>query len=124
MGPPEWVASPSINGCLMTLQTDTCHDNIDEFITGVAMSNVELFNNPPSNVTANMTTPSLQAITWDMLESSCRSYPDYMLLHNLILQGLPEESKDWDNKLLPYHRHRHLLTTIGPVILVKRADFW
>ena len=54
-----------------------------------------------------------------MLEASCKSCPEYKLLHSLILQGLPTDSKDWDACLLPYYRHRHLLTTVGPVVLVN-----
>ena len=54
-----------------------------------------------------------------MLEASCKSCPEYKLLHSLILQGLPTDSKDWDACLLPYYRHRHLLTSVGPVVLVN-----
>ena len=54
-----------------------------------------------------------------MLEAACRSCPDYLLSNNLILQGLPKNSKEWDRQLLPYFRHCHLLNTIGPVVLVN-----
>ena len=40
-------------------------------------------------------------------------------MHLLVEKGVPSDSKDWDRDLLPYFRHRHLLTTVGPVILVN-----
>ena len=114
MGPPDWVSSPTINGY------HRCQENnIDGLILGVAMSNIESCNNPATSIIAHVTTQSLQAITWDMLENACRQCPDYQLLHSSILRGLPDDSKSWDTRLLPYDRHRHMLTTIGPVVLVN-----
>ena len=115
MGPPDWV-SPPLLGSYTTVGTlvDT-----EEFIQGMAMSQLEMFNNPPEAILANLVTQPLQAVTWDMLEAACRSCKEYQLLLQLVEQGAPESSKDWDQLLLPYYRHRHLLTTIGPVILVN-----
>ena len=119
MGPPEWVSPPSANayqvGALL------CEDSpdVDEMVIGSAMSRLESFNTPPEYVFAYVTTPSLTAVTWTMLEAACSSCKDYQLLHSYILQGMSEDSKDWDNRLLPYFKHRHMLTTIGPVVLVN-----
>ena len=119
MGPPDWVSSPKGASCSAMLSNSTEVCDTEEFLTGVAMSKLQSFNSPPENVIANVIAPSLQAVTWEMLQTACESCPDYRLLHDFILQGLPEDSKDWDQKLLPYYRHRHLLTTLGPVILVN-----
>ena len=115
MGPPDWVSSPLLNG----YHVNYVVDDIDGFIHGVAMSNMESFNNPSSCVLANVAAQPLEAVTWNMLESSCKQCPDYQLLHSSILQGLSDDSKNWDTRLLPYYRHRHMLTTIGPVVLIN-----
>ena len=54
-----------------------------------------------------------------MLEAACRLCKEYQLLNQLITQGIPEDSAEWDKSLLPYYKHRHMLTTIGPVVLVN-----
>ena len=41
------------------------------------------------------------------------------MLHHLIENGMPEDSQNWERVLLPFYRHRHVLTTVGPVILVN-----
>ena len=79
------------------------------------MSNLESVNTP---MVASMTVTALQAVTWATLEAACAACPEYLLLHKLIEQGVPESSKDWEQSLLPYYRHRHALSTIGPVVLV------
>ena len=61
----------------------------------------------------------MEAVTWQMLEGACRQCPEYQLLHQLVHEGVPEESKNWDAKLLPYYKHRHLLMTVGPVVLLN-----
>ena len=83
------------------------------------MSRLESFNTPPEYALASVSTAPLQAITWQMLEAACQTCTEYKLLHQTVQQGVPEQSKDWDQCLLPYYRHRHLLTTIGPVVLIN-----
>ena len=113
MGPPDWVSSPDVVSCSAILSNGVDVCDTEEFITGVAMSRLELFNSPQEYVLANVTAPSLQAVTWDMLQTACHSCPEYQLLHDQITQGLPESSRDWDQKLLPYYRHKQLLSTLG-----------
>ena len=86
---------------------------------GVTLSQLASFNHPPETLLASMEVPPLQAITWDMLESACNSCKEYQLLHQTILRGISDDRNDWDTLLLPYYRLRHLLTTIGPIILVN-----
>ena len=83
------------------------------------MSRLQCFNTPPEHTLANLNTAPLQAITWEMLETACKSCTEYKLLHDKVQMGLPEQSKDWEQSLLPYYRHRHLLTTLGPVVLIN-----
>ena len=85
----------------------------------MAMARLESFNNPAENLIAGIATIPMQAVTWTMLEAACLACHEYQLLHRLIEQGVPEERKDWDNMILPFHRHRHLITTIGPVVLIN-----
>ena len=122
MGPPDWVSSPTLGQIRIAdnqFNSDHAHVDTEAFVTGLAMSKLEEFNNPPETLLAGVVTAPLQAITWEMLMSACRTCPEYQLLHNLIEKGAPEDSKSWDQQLLPYHRHRHLLTTVGPVVLIN-----
>jgi hypothetical protein len=121
MGPPDWVSPPTIASYTIASYSvpNQLEDETEAFVTGLAMSKLEEFNNPPETLSASITAPSIQAITWPMLESACRACPEYQLLHSAILAGLSHDSKDWDQQLLPYFRHRHLLTTIGPVVLIN-----
>ena len=114
MAPPDWVSSPII--------ASTSHNDSMEteaLIAGLAMSRLAGFNDPPESLHAHMSAPSIQAITWSMLEAACLSCPEYQLLHATIQAGVSHDSKDWDQKLLPYFKHRHLLTTTGPVVLIS-----
>ena len=110
MGPPDWISTPTIS---------SYSTEVDEYVTGVAMSRLENFNNPPESLISGIAATPLQAITWQMLEAACQGCEEYKLLHLTVQQGAPELSKDWDQRLLPYHRHRHLLTTLGPVVLIN-----
>ena len=83
------------------------------------MARLESFNNPEEALQGGITTTPLQVVTWSMLENACLACPEYQLLHNLVVTGAPEQSKDWDTLLLPFHRHRHLLTVTGPVVLIN-----
>ena len=115
MGPPDWVSSP-----LIAAHTSAdMHLDTEGFVMGVAMSRLASFNHPPEALLANMEVPPLQAVTWDMLESACNSCKEYQLLHQAVSRGVSDDRHDWDDLLLPYYRLRHLLTTIGPVILVN-----
>ena len=118
MGPPNWVSAPVYNSCIATSTLGAMQCDTDEFITGVAMSNLQHFNYSSNQLVAAIATPDLQAVTWEVLEAACRSCSDYQLLHQMIERGLPEHSRDWEQRLLPYYKHRNLLTTIGPVVLV------
>jgi hypothetical protein len=83
------------------------------------MFKLEGSNNPPETFSASIMAPSIQAITWSMLESACSGFPQYQLLHSAVLAGLSQDSKDWDQQLRPYFCQRHLQTTIGPVVLIN-----
>ena len=72
-----------------------------------------------STTLSNPCLGALQAVTWSMLENAFLTYPEYQLLHNLVVTGAPEQSKDWDTLLLPFQQHRHLLTVTGPVVLIS-----
>ena len=121
MGPPDWVSPPITASYTIASYSLPNHmeDETEAYVQGMALARLEEFNNPPEYVIASITAPAIQAITWPMLESACLACPDYKLLHSSIQAGLPQESKDWDPKLLPYFRHRHLLTTTGPVVLIN-----
>ena len=113
MGPPDWVSSP-VHGSLHA------HYETEEYVLGAAMARLEEFNNPVEQaLMAAVSTTPVQAVTWSMLESACQSCPEYRLLHNMVMQGPPEQSQDWDTLLLPFYRHRHLLTVTGPVVLIN-----
>ena len=112
MGPPKWVSSP-IHGSMHA------HSETEEYVRGVAIARLESFNNPAENLIAGIATIPMQAVTWTMLEAACLACHEYQLLHRLVEQGVHEESKDWDKLILPFHRHRHLITTIGPVVLIN-----
>ena len=115
MGPPDWVSSPVI----AANSSANMHMDTEGFVMGVTLSQLASFNHPPETLLASMEVPLLQAITWDMLESACNSCKEYQLLHQTILRGISDDRNDWDSLLLPYYRLRHLLTTIGPIILVN-----
>ena len=54
-----------------------------------------------------------------MLEAACLSCSEYKLLHWTVKHGIPKQKKDWYHLLQPYYRHRHLLTTIGPAVMIN-----
>ena len=121
MGPPAWVSPPIMASYTIASYSapNQLEDETEAFVAGLAMSRLEEFNNPPETLSASISAPPIQAITWSMLESACQACPQYQLLHSAILAGLSPDSKDWDQQLLPYFRHRHLLTTVGPVVLIN-----
>ena len=99
MGPPDWVSPPILAAHTTTdMQMDM---DTEGFIMGVAMSQLETFNNPPEAVLASLVSSPLQAVTWDMLEAACSSCKEYQLLHQLVRQGVSDNSKDWDQILQP-----------------------
>ena len=118
MGPPDWVSSPTL-GSFTTREEHEALNDVEAYVTGLAMSQLEKFNNPPEALVAAIATTPVQAITWSMLEAACLSCKEYRLLHQLVQRGVPEHSKDWDQLLMPYYRHRHLFTTIGSVVLIN-----
>ena len=117
MGPPAWVSTPT--NCSYTTASHDGTSDVEDYVAGVAMSRLENFNNPPESLLASVASAPLQAITWLMLEAACHTCPEYKNLHHTVQKGAPELSKDWDPSLLPYYRHRHLLTTLGPVVLLN-----
>ena len=63
MGPPNWISSPTINACITASSIGAMQCETEEFLTGVAMSSLQLFNTPNDHVVASMTAPALQAVT-------------------------------------------------------------
>ena len=59
----------------------------------------------------------MSVITWDRLVENCKQSPIYQLLHQTVSQGVPEDSQVWDLKIISYHKSRHGLSTIGPVVM-------
>ena len=128
MGPPSWVSQPTLGSCTSAAQYEPNNTplsdeadsltEVDDYVRALAMSNLQFANTPVELINASMTVSTLQAVTWDTLEAACAACPEYLLLHRLIEQGVPKDSKDWEQTLLPYYRHRHALSTIGPVVLV------
>ena len=89
------------------------HYETKEYVRGAAMARLEAFNNPEEGLHAGIASHPMQAVTWSMLEGACLSCPEYRLLHNMVMQGAPEQSQDWDKVLPPLlppqtaaHRHR------------------
>ena len=117
MGPPAWVSTPTT--CSYTRAIHDWTSDVEDYVAGVAMSRLEDFNNPPESLLASVASTPLQAITWQMLEAACHACPEYKALHHIVQNGAPELIKDWDPSLLPFYRHRHLLTTLGPVVLIN-----
>ena len=43
---------------------------------------------------------------------------EYVLLHNTVKSGVPEDKSAWDSLIQDYYQHRHSLVTSGPVDLL------
>ena len=96
-GPPSWVSTPQ----------SPDPSGIEAILTGSVIA----------HLAAIRQSDEVEALTWDRLEAGCRACPQYRLLHNTVMSGVPENSADWDTVLQPYFRHRHSLSTLGPVVL-------
>ena len=103
LGPPDWVSSPTL--------ADT-HVSSNELIQGHVIASLAMVN---AKVTVDSTT---DVITWKRLESACLSCEEYILLHQTVSKGVPEEKSAWDKTILEYYPHRHSLVTCGPVVLL------
>ena len=57
-------------------------------------------------------------ISWQRLESACLACEEYVLLHNTVKAGVPEDKSAWDSLVQDFYQHRHSLVTSGPVVLL------
>ena len=96
-GPPSWVSTPQ--------SPDPA--GIEAILTGSVIA----------HLAAIRQSDEVEALTWDRLEAGCLACLEYRLLHNTVMSGVPVNSADWDTVLQPYFRHRHSLSTLGPVVL-------
>ena len=103
LGPPAWVSPP----VLSSISTDT-----DELLQGHVIAALALVN-------AGVTVDSpADIISWQRLESACLACEEYVLLHNTVKAGVPEDKSAWDSLIQDYYQHRHSLVTSGPVVLL------
>ena len=122
-GPPTWVSSPSVpaTASLMAIpdskQQDTHTEEMEEMLLGQVISHLAGLTPLAEADIASFGAHNVSVITWDRLVEQCKQSSTYQLLHNAVTQGLPDSSKEWDSRLLPYHRSRHGLSTLGPVVL-------
>ena len=101
-------------------------DNLEEFVAGNVIAHLASINYDhktldkysPYSQQALLSNDSVEALTWPRLESACVQCPTYQLLHQLVSQGVPENSSAWDERIKPYFSHRHSLSTLGQVVLL------
>ena len=58
-------------------------------------------------------------VSWQQLEQASADDTLTTALKNLVTAGAPDDKSLWPIELAEYHRHRHLLTVLGPVVLYK-----
>ena len=56
--------------------------------------------------------------SWQRLESDCLACEEYVLLHNTVKAGVPEDKSAWDSLIQDYNQYKHSLVTSGPVDLL------
>ena len=79
---------------------------------------VNSYSNPITHAgMCTMSSPS--PVSWQQLEDSCSNDAVTTALRNLITAGTPDDKSLWPPEMAEYHRHRHLLTVLGPAVLYK-----
>ena len=101
-------------------------DDLEELVAGNVIAHLASINYDhktldkysPYSQQALLSNDSVEALTWPRMESACVQCPTYQLLHQLVSQGVPENSSAWDERIKPYFSHRHSLSTLGQVVLL------
>ena len=129
LSPPDWVSSPTLLSCIVmeqsTVEEVLQSTRLEEMISGSAMTSLAALNHGPisqiNDVTHDllaMTNSSITILSWERLEAACRSSPVYQLLNSTVTEGAPDNLSDWDDRIKPYHQHRHVLVASGTVVLL------
>ena len=128
-GPPDWVSPPTVAAMISQLAAQThhptsdCHftmnnEVLEEQMTGLVQSCLAALTPKAAADIALYGDHQVSVITWDRLVETCKQSSTYQLLHKTVSQGVPEDSQDWDNKIQPYFKSRHGLSTLGPVVML------
>ena len=131
LGPPSWVAPPSAISAVLFMDEPTDEDiatadDLEELVAGKVIAHMASINYKHRNLQeyspycqqALLSNDSVETLTWPRLEAACVQCPTYKLLHQLVSQGVPDDSAAWDEQLKPYFTHRHSLSTLGQVVLL------
>ena len=122
-GPPNWVSSPTVPALVsmtaipVSEQPDTHTDEMEEMLLGQVISYLAGLTPMAEESIASFGAHNVSVITWDRLVEECKQSPTYQLLHSAVDRGIPDSCQEWDSRLLPYHRSRKGLSTLGPVVL-------
>ena len=104
---PQWVSKPNI--CSISID----QPEAEELYLGEAMSRIASLQE--SCIASTQTT----AITWERLQTACKSDADYQSLHANTTSGLSEDRMSYSEYAKPFYRYRLNLTTLGPVIMLQ-----
>ena len=123
LGPPSWVSGPSVAATLANIgvpinQEDPAHDDMEDIMVGLAYSNLATINTKDKATVALYSADKIQVITWDRLETAARQCPVYKQLHQMIHQGVSDNSNDWGTDIKPFFQCRQGFSTHGPVVLL------
>ena len=122
-GPPNWVSSPTVPALVsmtaipVSEQPDTHTDEMEEMLLGQVISYLAGLTPMAEESIASFGAHNVSVITWKRLVEECKQSPTYQLLHSAVDRGIPDSCQEWDSRLLPYHRSRKGLSTLGPVVL-------
>ena len=121
-GPPDWVSPPTLAAILAGMAVpstdqESQSQELEEFLLGQVYSCLAALTPQAPAELALFGEHNVSVITWDRLVEECKQSTTYQLLHKTVSCGVPDSSKDWDNKVLPYYQTRHGLSTLGPVVM-------
>ena len=121
------MSGPAAIATMFMIEVGPDHDSVqlEALIQVYGMASlVVLYTDKFSSINSNKCTmcplshSDMAIISLERLEAECLSSPVYRTLHQTVSAGAPDDIKDWDHKIKPFHQHRQSLVVAGPVILL------
>ena len=121
---PSWVTPPSLSAILAPLAQEPTDietiesRNLETSILELTQKKIStLMPHTPATI-AMFGVTNVEVLTWTRLTLHCQKSEQYKSLHHMVSSGCSDNSDDWELEIKPYFRHRHALSTIGPVVLL------